>query len=271
MLAFAGNSIICRIALLDGTIDPYAFTAIRLLSGCAVLLAILGARKEVGLCRGHGSWLSGMMLFVYAIMFSVAYVEIATGTGALILFGTVQGTMILAALYAGNSPRKVEVAGWSVALAGLIYLLLPGARAPSLVGALSMSVAGIAWGIYTIRGRAETKPIAATAGNFARACLFVPILLPFIYGTDAWTTDGVVLAISSGTVTSGLGYVAWYATLRQITTIRAATLQLSVPALAAIGGVVFVGEPFSTQLITSLALILGGIYAALHSKTTRSA
>jgi drug/metabolite transporter (DMT)-like permease len=266
MLAFAGNSIICRMALADEAIDPASFTALRLVSGAvALLLIVAGSGGDRKVFR-HGSWPSALMLFLYAIGFSYAYIDLDAGTGALILFGFVQGTMIAMAIAAGNRPQAVEWLGWLVATAGLVWLLLPGAAAPSIGGAALMAIAGIAWGVYSIRGKVESDALGATAANFARS---VPIvLIIFVVGLDQLflTPRGVLLALISGALTSGIGYVIWYAALNYLSSIQAALVQLSVPAIAAAGGIMLLAEPLSLRLVVAGTLILGGISLALVGK-----
>jgi drug/metabolite transporter (DMT)-like permease len=266
MLAFAGNSILCRMALQEGAIDAASFSNIRLLSGAIMLVVLLAFKSNVGSISQSGSWSSAFMLFLYALSFSYAYVDLAAGTGALILFGLVQATMITAALIAGDRPSLVETLGWLGASAGLVYLVLPGIEAPSVAGTILMAIAGIAWGVYSIRGRGESDPLAATASNFVRSLVFVPLVLAGTYPSVDLTTKGVVLAVASGAVTSGIGYVIWYAALKRMQTIRAALVQLSVPALAAMGGVLLLNEALSQRLLISAALILGGISIALLRK-----
>ncbi len=263
MLAFAGNSILCRMALADGTIDPASFTAIRLLSGAVVLLLILGGAGKIKTVARHGSWLSALVLFLYAIGFSYAYIELSAGTGALILFGFVQATMLAMALLAGARPAAVEWIGWVLAVAGLVWLMLPGVEAPSTAGALLMAAAGVAWGVYSIRGQAESDALASTTANFARALAAMAVVMLLLQGNFAATGRGVLLAVVSGALTSGVGYVIWYAALKGLTSIQAALVQLSVPAIAAAGGVLLLAEPVSMRLLTAGALILGGICLAL--------
>ena len=197
MLAFAANSILCRMALQHGAIDAASFSNIRLLSGAIMLIVMLAFKSNSGSLTHSGSWSSALMLFLYVLCFSYAYVDLAAGTGALILFGLVQATMIIAALIAGDRPAVVEVLGWLGASAGLIYLVLPGVEAPSVVGTVLMAIAGIAWGVYSIRGRGESDPLAATASNFARSLVFIPLVLAGTYQSVDLTTNGVVLAVAS--------------------------------------------------------------------------
>jgi len=271
MLAFAGNSILCRMALRDGSIDPASFTSIRLLSGALALLLIIRLVTGATAIRGHGGWMSSLMLFAYAICFSYAYISLDAGAGALILFGFVQGTMIAMALWSGDRPNTSEWAGWLLASGGLVWLLLPGTEAPSPGGAALMASAGIAWGVYSIRGRRESDALAATCTNFALSVAFVGLLtLLTLRAADA-SKHGVLLAILSGALTSGVGYVVWYAALNYLRAMQAALVQLSVPAITAARGVALLGEPISVRLLTAGTLILGGISIALVRQSVREA
>jgi drug/metabolite transporter (DMT)-like permease len=264
LIAFAANSLLCRMALGGDLIDPVSFTAFRLVSG-AVALALISfvvVKAEVA-PTSVGNWGSGFALFAYAAAFSLAYLSLSTGTGALILFGAVQVTMLGAALKAGDRLGAAQWIGLAAAVGGLIYLVLPGLAAPNPVGALLMAGAGIAWGIYSMRGRGVSDPIAMTAGNFLRAApmslLVVAVALPSLH----LEMTGVLLALLSGVVTSGLGYVLWYKALRGLTTTQASVLQLLVPLLAALGGVVFLSEQVTVRLILASVLILGGVAVAV--------
>jgi drug/metabolite transporter (DMT)-like permease len=269
MLAFAGNSILCRMALRDGSIDPASFTSIRLLSGAVALLLIVRLTSKDASIREHGGWISALMLFFYAICFSYAYISLSAGTGALILFGFVQGTMIAIALWSGDRPSVSEWLGWLLAFAGLVWLLMPGIEAPPAVGATLMALAGIGWGVYSIRGRLETNALVSTCSNFVYSIAFVVVLSAMTITSADITNRGVVLAIISGALTSGVGYVIWYAALNYLSAIQAALVQLSVPAIAAAGGVILLAEPVSLRLLTSGILILGGISLALVQKFHR--
>ncbi len=271
MLAFAGNSILCRMALMDGAIDPASFTSIRLVSGAAALLLMVRFTSEDRSIRDHGSWASAFMLFLYAICFSYAYIHLSAGAGALILFGFVQGTMIALALRAGDRPKAAEWLGWLLAFGGLVWLLLPGIEAPPAAGATLMALAGIAWGAYSIRGRDESNPLVSTCSNFVYSIAFVVLLTAVTFFDADITKRGVVLAVISGAITSGVGYVIWYAALNYLSSMQAALVQLSVPAIAAAGGVILLAEPISVRLITAGALILGGISLALVRKSHRVA
>lgn len=269
MLAFAGNSILCRMALLDRAIDPASFTAIRILSGALALLLIVYVSNRDSSVREHGGWTSASMLFAYAIFFSYAYISLNAGVGALILFGFVQGTMIAMALWSGDRPGVVEWAGWLLAFAGLVWLLLPGIEAPPAMGAILMALAGIAWGVYSIRGRSESNSLVSTCSNFVYALVFVAILVAITGSGADISSRGLLLALVSGALTSGLGYVIWYAALNYLNAMQAALVQLSVPAIAAIGGILLLAEPVSIRLLTSGTLILGGISLALTGKSSR--
>jgi drug/metabolite transporter (DMT)-like permease len=269
MLAFAGNSILCRMALRDGAIDPASFTSIRLLSGAVVLLLIVRLTSKDPTVRGHGGWTSAFVLFLYAICFSYAYISLSAGAGALILFGFVQGTMIAMALWSGDRPSISEWLGWLLACGGLVWLLVPGIEAPPALGATLMALAGIAWGVYSIRGRKETNALVSTCSNFVYSIAFVVILTAITYSSAYMTDHGILLAVISGAITSGVGYVIWYAALNYLSTMQAALVQLSVPAIAAVGGVMLLAESISLRLLISGGLILGGISLALVQKSHR--
>ncbi|HET9299816.1 MAG TPA: DMT family transporter [Candidatus Polarisedimenticolaceae bacterium] len=252
LLAFAANSLLCRLALREGAADPAGFTALRLGSGAAVLL--LAARGRLG-----GSWAGAAALLVYAVGFSFAYVRLPAGTGALILFGSVQGTMLVAGYRAGERPRPVQWLGFLLALAGLAGLTLPGASAPTLGAAASMATAGVAWGLYSLLGRGASDPTADTAGNFVRSCAPLVLLLVLAAPALSVTPRGAVLAATSGALTSGLGYVAWYAAVRRLSRTQAAIVQLAVPVLAAWGGVALLGEVWTGRLVACGAAVLAGV------------
>lgn len=277
MLAFAGNSVLCRLALSPDSsaiIDPASFSAIRLLSGAVTLLLIV-LWRERRLPPMAGSWGGAAALFVYLLGFSYAYVQLDTGVGALILFGVVQLVMLFAALRAGHRLQLAEIAGLMLALVGLLLLLLPGATRPNLPGALLMALAGAGWALYSLAGRDAGAPLLATWGNFMRALpllgllLVVPVFLPD--QPLRFNTAGVWLALASGSVTSALGYAIWYRALAGLKVTQAGVVQLSVPVLAALGGVWFVGEALSLRLIYSGALVLGGIYCVLQVRERRQA
>lgn len=266
MLAFAANSLLCRIALRQGSIDPASFGAIRLAAGAAALLLVMRLRSRPRTAKA-GDWPAAAMLFLYVACFSFAYLRLAAGSGALILFGMVQLTMFAAGLAAGERFKARGWLGLALAAGGLVLLLLPGVAAPSLAGAALMAVAGVAWGVYSLRGRQSgkkrTDPLAATAGNFVRATpLGIALWL-------AWAARGhvgargVALALASGALTSGLGYVVWYAALPRLKALQAASVQLSVPLIAALGGVLLLDEAFTARLALAALAILGGIALVL--------
>lgn len=253
MVAFAANSILCRLALATASIDPAMFTLVRILSGAAVLWLVTRATGR----RIGGSWGGATALLVYAAGFSFAYVALTAATGALILFGAVQATMIASGLAAGERLGALQWAGLAAAVAGLVMLLIPGLSPPDPIGAGLMATAGIAWGIYSLIGRGASSPLATTAGNFVRA---VPMALPLLLlSSGGITASGLVLAVASGAAASGIGYALWYAVLPSLAATRAATLQLSVPVLATIGAVMLLGEAVSLQLLAASAAVLGGI------------
>jgi drug/metabolite transporter (DMT)-like permease len=269
MIAFAGNSLLCRLALKQTGTDAASFTFIRIVSGAAALWLIVKMRKAAW--RKAGNWPAALALFAYAAAFSFAYVSLSAGTGALLLFGAVQATMILWGLRRGERLRVRQLAGLALALTGLVALLFPGLSAPSLSGSILMLGAGMAWGIYSLRGKAASDPIAATTGNFLRSVPLAAVLsialLPWAHIDRA----GVGYAVLSGAIASGLGYAIWYTALSDSMPVRlgsasAATVQLSVPVLAATGGILLLGEPITFRyLVTSIA-VLGGIALVVIEK-----
>lgn len=266
LAAFALNSILCRLALGTEAIDAASFTTIRLVSGALTLILISLFFDKSESKTKSGNWLSAFFLFAYAICFSFAYISLTTGTGALILFGTVQATMVFAALWSGERPKFLEWLGLIFALGGLIYLVFPGLSAPPILNSLFMFAAGVSWAFYTIRGKGSANPLKETSGNFVRSVpMIILTSLPFVFQTYlSWR--GILLAVLSGAIASGIGYSVWYAALRFHTATRAAILQLSVPALAAIGGVVFLSENVSMRLFVATLLILGGISLAIFGR-----
>lgn len=266
MLAFAANSLLCRLALQQASIDPASFGSVRLVSGALVLAAIVRLRAGPAVAA-RPDWWAAASLWAYVACFSFAYLTLAAGTGALILFGTVQLTMLGVGLYAGERFTALAWAGFALALAGLLYLVSPGLAAPAPQGAALMAVAGVAWGVYSLRGRGAGEPIAATAGNFLRAAPLALALSVLFAHAIQLSATGIALAVASGAVTSGLGYVVWYAALPGLQAMRAATVQLSVPPLTAIGGVLLLSEALSMRLVLSSAAILGGIALVLFSRS----
>ena len=264
MVAFAGNSLLCRAALKHTAIDAASFTTIRLVSGALMLWLV--ARFRRGTPKGHGNWVSSLALFAYAAGFSFAYVSLPTATGALLLFGAVQATMIGYGLLVGERLRKWQIIGLVLAIGGMIILLLPGLSTPPLLGSGLMLIAGIAWGIYSIRGKGAGEPIAVTAGNFLRT---VPVTLALSLLTLTSTSldsAGFWYAVASGALASGVGYAMWYTVVPALSATSASTVQLSVPAIAALGGVVFLAEPITLRLALASVAILGGIMLVIRAK-----
>ena len=266
LVAFAANSIICRMALGTATIDPASFTTIRLASGAIVLWLIVAASPGNEAGRRPGSWWSAAMLFLYAAAFSFAYISLNTGVGALILFGSVQATMITAGLLKGERPPLLAWCGLAIALAGLVYLVFPGLEAPPFSGAALMGLAGVAWGIYSLRGLGSTDPVAITGGNFLRSVPMTAVVSLVLLQTIELSWEGLLLAGLSGGLTSGIGYVVWYAALKHHSATRAAMLQLLVPVIAAAGGVLLLSEQFTLRLVLSSILIIGGVGLTLQAK-----
>jgi len=257
MIAFAGNSLLCRQALKHTTIDAATFTLVRILSGALCLWIIVLTRK--GSLAKVGSWPSALALFGYAGLFSFAYLQLTAGTGALLLFGAVQATMIFWALRKGERFRAIQIAGLILAIAGLVALVFPGLSAPPLGAATLMFGAGIAWGIYSLRGKSAGDPLRATAGNFLRAVPMAALLSVVALRSANFDRAGIVYAIISGALASGVGYAIWYSALPALKASAAATVQLSVPVLAAAGGIVFLGETITLRFALASIAVLGGI------------
>jgi drug/metabolite transporter (DMT)-like permease len=279
MVAFAANSVLCRLALGHASIDAATFTTVRIVAGALTLLLVAqlvgAATPATGRREGRpailrsGSWRAAAALFGYAIAFSLAYLTLSAGTGALILFGAVQLTMILVALTKGERPGPLQWIGFALAIAGLVYLVAPGVTAPSPFGALLMAFAGACWGLYSLLGRGSTNPTLDTTANFTRAAQLAIVTSVIAFSSIHASTRGVLLAVTSGALTSGLGYVIWYSALRGLTATRAAVVQLVVPLIAALGGVVFLGEAFTPRLGIAGLLILGGVGLAIFARTRR--
>ncbi|MFL6466521.1 MAG: DMT family transporter [Pyrinomonadaceae bacterium] len=266
LAAFAFNSILCRLALRTGEIDPASFTTIRLLSGTVLLIAISYFVNRGSSSTRRGNWISAFFLFAYAICFSFAYLGLTAGTGALVLFGSVQITMIGSSIFRGVWPYRSEWFGLIVAVCGLIYLVLPGLAAPPIFNAALMAVAGIAWGLYTLRGKGSTDPLADTTGNFLRSVPMIVIAaLPFLSGVR-FSNRGILLAVLSGAVASAIGYTAWYSVLKHHTSTRAAVLQLAVPLITAGLGSAFLSETLGARWLIAAVLILGGIASMIIVK-----
>jgi drug/metabolite transporter (DMT)-like permease len=285
LVAFAFNSILCRLALRGEEADAAGFTAVRLASGAVMLVVIsylcTSPRVSKGdtlnpngpisplLTRGlahYGSWTSAFFLFAYAVCFSFAYLGLTAGTGALILFGAVQMTMIVAAIFKGDRPTVIEWCGLAIAIGGLVYLVLPGLASPPPVSSALMAAAGLSWGVYTLRGRTGGEPLANTTGNFVRSLPFAAVLAIVYLPNLHLSTRGIALAILSGALASGVGYTVWYAALKHNTSTRAAVLQLAVPVIAAVLGIVLLAEAATTRLAIAAALILGGIALSILGK-----
>jgi len=271
MIAFASNSLLCRAALKETGIDAASFTFIRIFSGAAALWLIMRMRSpRSSLVTRHsslrnGNWLSAFALFAYAAAFSFAYNTLSAGTGALVLFGAVQATMILWGFRKGERLRAIQVIGLLVAVIGLVVLVFPGLSAPPLIGSMLMLSAGIAWGVYSLRGKvkgqsgSDRDALASTAGNFLRAVPFAALVSVIMLPKMHLDSVGVTYAVISGAITSGLGYVIWYAALAGLKAASAATVQLSVPVLAATGGILLLGEPITLRYLVASVAVLGGI------------
>jgi drug/metabolite transporter (DMT)-like permease len=257
MVAFASNSLLCRMALKHTAIDPASFTVIRIVSGAIVLWLLV--RLQGGARATGGHWLSACALFAYAIAFSWAYISLSAATGALLLFGAVQATMIGYGRWRGERLSPRQLIGFLAALLGLCSLLLPGLTAPPLVGAVLMLSAGVAWGIYSLRGKSSGAPLETTAGNFMRAVPFAVLASAISMPWMSIDLEGVAYAIASGALASGIGYAIWYAALPSLTASAAATVQLSVPVIAAFGGVILLDEAVTPRLLLASLAILGGI------------
>jgi drug/metabolite transporter (DMT)-like permease len=271
MIAFASNSLLCRAALKQASIDAASFTFVRIFSGAVALWLIVNVRRITGAgsdSRVGGNWISALALFLYAAAFSFAYVDVAAGTGALLLFGAVQATMILWGLHRGEQLRAIQIVGLILAVIGLVVLLFPGLSAPPLFGSILMLGAGVAWGVYSLRGKGAKNPATVTAGNFARAVPFAAIVSIMFFPQLHLDLAGVTSAIISGAITSGLGYVIWYSALPGLKAASAATVQLSVPVLAATGGILLLGEPLTLRYVLASVAVLGGI-ALVLLETTR--
>ena len=266
MLAFAGNSVLCRIALKQTSIDAASFTSIRLVSGALVLWTITHFFSNNK--PGKGNWTSALALFAYAAGFSFAYISLTAAMGALLLFGAVQATMIGHGLWVGERLQKQQLFGLGLAFAGLVGLLLPGLSAPPLLGSVLMLIAGISWGIYSLRGKGAGDPTRVTAGNFLRASVLTALLSLVLVSQNNLDITGVWFAIASGAIASGMGYALWYSVLPLLKATTSATVQLSVPVIAAFGGILFLSESITLRLVLASVAILGGIALVIFNKTT---
>lgn len=269
MIAFAGNSLLCRAALNHTGIDAASFTTIRLISGAVMLELVAQMRR--GIYTGEGNWLSAFVLFIYAAGFSFAYVSLPTATGALLLFGAVQATMISHAVWVGERLIRWQLVGFVLAFGGMVGLLLPGLSAPPLYGSILMLGAGVAWGVYSLRGKGVGDPTSVTAGNFLRAVPIAIALSVVMLNRTSLDSAGFWYAVSSGALASGIGYAIWYAALPALKTTNAATVQLSAPVIAALGGTAFLGEPITMRLMLASVAILGGIALVIVEKQSVNA
>ncbi|HEY8144450.1 MAG TPA: DMT family transporter [Kofleriaceae bacterium] len=269
LVCFAANSILCRLALAHGAIDPAGFTGLRMASG-ALVLGLIALRRSGARAAESWSWWSAAALLAYAAPFSYAYVSLGAGVGALVLFAVVQATMIGWGVARGDRPRPPVWLGLAIAMSGLVGLAAPGASAPDPIGVAMMAIAGAAWAAYTLRGRASAiDPVVANAASFARTVPAAAVLVAAaaIAGQLAPSPRGAALAITSGAVASGVGYALWYAALRGLTVARAAILQLLVPVIAAAGGVMLLGETATLRLLLAGAAILGGVAIAVVGRS----
>ena len=264
MIAFAGNSLLCRAALKHTSIDAASFTTIRLISGAAMLWLIVYLRRNTN--SGGGNWLSAFALFAYAAGFSFAYVSLPTATGALLLFGAVQATMISYGIWRGERLLRLQLVGLLLAFGGLIGLLLPDLSRPPLYNSLLMLGAGVAWGVYSLRGKNAGDPTKVTAGNFLRTVPMAAALSVLMLNAASLDNAGFWYAVSSGALASGLGYTIWYTALPALKATNAATVQLSVPVIATLGGIIFLGEPITLRLALASVAILGGIALVILKK-----
>ncbi len=271
MTAFAANSVLARAALLGPTIDPASFTTVRLISGAAMLALLLLTRKQTSIrgLIGGGNWHSAFWLFAYAVTLSFAYIGLDTGVGALILFALVQATMIGWSVFKGDRPIVPEWAGLIIAFSAFVWLVSPGLEAPDPFSAFLMALSGIAWGAYSLRGRGATDPLKATAGNFILAVPMAIAVSAICFSQNNASTYGILLGIASGAITSGIGYAIWYRVLPQLSAMQGSIVQLTVPVIAGLGGLIWSGEPFTLRFVLGSVFILGGVALAIISKTKR--
>lgn len=262
MIAFAGNSVLCRMALKETTIDAATFTSVRLLSGALMLWLLMHGQRQA--LFAHGNWRSATALFIYAVALSFAYRSINTGAGALMLFGAVQATMLIGGLMVGERMTAIQSTGFVAAITGLVMLVMPSVQAPAIFDSLLMLTSGIAWGVYSMFGRGLSNPTAATTGNFLRAAPMTFVLSIFAFPWLQLDTHGVLYAMLSGAATSALGYVLWYRVLQQMRAMTAATVQLTAPLIAALGGILLLDEMLTRTLLLASILIVGGIWLVLR-------
>lgn len=264
MTAFAGNSLLCRVALKQTEIDAASFTTIRLIAGALTLWLLVAVRRDRP--AGRGNWRSALALFIYAVAFSYAYVSLTAATGALLLFGAVQVTMIGHGLWCGERLHGLQLIGLVLALAGLVGLLLPGLSAPPMFGAALMLAAGVAWGVYSLRGKGAGDATRVTAGNFLRTVPVAIVLILLMPHGEKLDYAGAGYAVASGALASGVGYAIWYTVLPALNSTRAAIVQLCVPVIAAIGGIVLLGESLTLRLVLASAAVLTGISLVILEK-----
>lgn len=269
MIAFASNSLLCRAALKQTAIDAATFTFVRILSGAVALWLIIILRRSRS-AKTSGNWPSALALFAYAAGFSFAYLNLPAGTGALLLFGAVQVTMIFGGFRKGERLDAIQVAGVAVAVVGLIALVFPGISAPPVGASFLMLGAGLAWGVYSLRGKSVSDPLTATSGNFVRALPFA--VLPGLITISKINPDllGLQYAVISGAITSGVGYVIWYSVLPDLNATNAATVQLSVPVIAATGGILFLHEPITVRYVMASVAVLGGVFLVIIERKART-
>ncbi|MGB7212366.1 MAG: DMT family transporter [Gemmatimonadales bacterium] len=270
LTAFAANSILCRLALRNGSIDAASFSAIRIAAGATSLLLLLQLRRPGHATRPRGSWAGAAALALYGVPFSFAFLSLSAGTGALLLFSAVQITMVLASMLRGVRPRPGQWAGLALAFGGLVYLFLPGITAPAPLGAVLMLVAGTAWGVYSLRGHGAQDALAETTGNFMRAVPVVWVVWLVAFASVHVQPTGIIWAVLSGAVASGIGYVIWYAALRHLSSVTAAAVQLAVPLLAGLGGILLLDERLTFRLAVAAVLVLGGIGMTIAGRATTS-
>jgi drug/metabolite transporter (DMT)-like permease len=269
MLAFAGNTLLCRAALGSGLIDAASFMTLRVVSGAIILALIVLPRRRIA-APGAADFKAAAALLVYMVGFSFAYLSLNSGTGALILFGAVQVTMLAWSIRRGERQSAIAWFGYIIAIAGLVWLVAPGLEAPDPIGSSLMAVAGIAWGAYSLIGRGSKDPTTSTAASFALAVPAVLAVSAVAYGQMSLTPAGVVLAVASGAITSGLGYAIWYAVLPRLSTAHAASVQLTVPALASALGIVLLAEPLSLRLVSASVATIGGVAIVIAARAARS-
>jgi drug/metabolite transporter (DMT)-like permease len=272
LLAFAANSVITRFALQETSIDETSFIMLRVVSGAIFLWLYLSFKKNNKAYKA-GTWLAAFSLFIYAVSFTYGYGLIAAGTGALLLFGSVQITMTIAGYREGERLNVIQITGFVLALIGLVILMLPGISSPSIMGALLMCISGVAWSIYTLQGRGASSPAASTAGNFIKAAPMAILLWTIVYLSSSDTInlarDGVIYALLSGIITSGIGYIIWYSVLPELKATQAAIVQLSVPLLVTLAGALLLNETITMRVILASATILLGTVLVLTFKKKR--